>query len=263
MNGTIAAARGSPWAKWGFVLGFALGGFFDGILLHQVLQWHHFLSLVPGMDDLRLQVLWDGYFHLLMYVIAVAGLWGLWRSRRRTEGEWGSALIGAVLLGFGVWNWVDVGLAHWIIGIHRVRLDTDSPLTWDLIWLAAFGVVPVIAAWWVIKTNAAHLRNPAVAMLFVTVGAAGAGAWALKPQQQQQGGFTTVVFGHDAGPREVFAALEATGARLVWTDRAMGVVVVAVPPENRRRFYAHGALLVGGTVGAVGCVNWTRVPKKM
>ena len=32
----------------GSVLGMALGGFFDGILLHQVLQWHHFLSLVPG-----------------------------------------------------------------------------------------------------------------------------------------------------------------------------------------------------------------------
>jgi uncharacterized membrane protein len=30
------------------VLGFAFGGFFDGILLHQVLQWHHLLSLVKG-----------------------------------------------------------------------------------------------------------------------------------------------------------------------------------------------------------------------
>ena len=47
-------------------LGFALGGFFDGVLLHQILQWHHLLSLVPGMDDLRLQILWDGYFHAAM-----------------------------------------------------------------------------------------------------------------------------------------------------------------------------------------------------
>ena len=41
-------------------LGFALGGFFDGILLHQILQWHHLLSLVPGVTELRMQVLWDG-----------------------------------------------------------------------------------------------------------------------------------------------------------------------------------------------------------
>ena len=257
MDGTVVAARASPWAKWGFVLGFALGGFFDGILLHQVLQWHHLLSLVPGMDDLRLQVLWDGYFHMLMYVLAVASLWGLWRSRKRTEGAWGSALVGSVLLGFGVWNWVDVGLAHWIIQIHRVRLDVDNPLTWDLAWLAVFGVAPIIAAWWVVRTDAARLRNSAVAMVFVTAGATGAAAWALQPPPPQQGGFTTVVFGYDAGPREVFAALDATGARLVWSDRAMGVVVVAVSPEHRRRFYRHGALLVGGTVGAVGCVNWS------
>jgi uncharacterized membrane protein len=257
MSETIASVFKSPWAKWGFVLGFALGGFFDGILLHQVLQWHHFLSLVPGMDDLRLQVLWDGYFHLLMYVIAVAGLWGLWRSRSRTEGAWGSALIGSVLLGFGVWNWVDVGLAHWIFGIHRVRLDRD-PLLWDLIWLAAFGVVPLIAAWWVVRTDATRLRNSAVAMMFVTAGAAGAGAWALQPAPPSA--LTTVVFGYGAKPRDVFAALDATGARLVWTDRAMGVVVVSVAPEHRNRFYRHGAMLVGGTVGAVGCVNWTAIP---
>lgn len=36
------AAAGFPWA--GYLLGFALGGFFDGILLHQVLQWHHLLD---------------------------------------------------------------------------------------------------------------------------------------------------------------------------------------------------------------------------
>jgi uncharacterized membrane protein len=261
MTETIAAARKSPWAKWGFVLGFALGGFFDGILLHQVLQWHHFLSLVPGMGDLRLQILWDGYFHVLMYAIAVLGLWGLWHARRRTEGDWGSALIGSVLLGFGVWNWVDVGLAHWVIGIHRVRLDSDSPLMWDLIWLFVFGVLPIVAAWWVVRTDAARLRNPALAMLFVTAGTAGAGAWAVQPAPL--GPFTTVVFGYGAGPREVVAALDATGARLVWADHAMAVVVVAVAPEQRGRFYRHGAWLVGGTVGAAGCVNWTAIPKKI
>ncbi len=260
MTRVIFSAFKSPWAKWGFLLGFALGGFFDGILLHQVLQWHHLLSLVPGMDDLRLQILWDGYFHLLMYVLAVVGLWGLWRSRNRTEGEWGSALIGSLLLGFGVWNWVDIGLAHWIMGIHRVRLDQD-PLLWDLIWLAAFGVLPAIAAWLVFKTNAARLRSSAAAMLFLTAGAAGAGSWALQPAPQ--GKFTTVVFGYGAGAREVFAALEAADARLVWTDRKMGVVVVAVAPENRNRFYQHGALLVGGTAGAVGCVGWTTVSENI
>ena len=66
------------------VLGFALGGFFDGILLHQVLQWHHFLSLVPGesLRDIRAQILADGMFHVAVYIITAIGLWMLFAGRR-------------------------------------------------------------------------------------------------------------------------------------------------------------------------------------
>jgi uncharacterized membrane protein len=35
----------------GFLLGFALGGFFDSILLHQILQWH---NLLTNVDERRL-----------------------------------------------------------------------------------------------------------------------------------------------------------------------------------------------------------------
>lgn len=84
----------SPWTRWATVLGFALGGFFDGILLHQILQWHHLLSLVSGLSDIRLQILWDGYFHALMYVIAALGLWGLWHAHSHSRGGPGRHLFG-------------------------------------------------------------------------------------------------------------------------------------------------------------------------
>src|ERR1700712_3566067 len=69
----------------GAVIGFSLGGFFDGILLHQVLQWHHLFSLVPGerWRDIRNQILMDGWFHVLHYGIACAGLYLLWTARSR------------------------------------------------------------------------------------------------------------------------------------------------------------------------------------
>jgi uncharacterized membrane protein len=53
-----------------FTLGFAFGAFFDGILLHQVLQWHHLLSLVQGdlYRDIRVQILADGLFHAAAYL---------------------------------------------------------------------------------------------------------------------------------------------------------------------------------------------------
>lgn len=69
------------WHSSAMVLGFALGGFFDGILRHQILQWRHLLSLVPEVSSLRVQVLWDGYFHALMYLLAAVSLWALWAAR--------------------------------------------------------------------------------------------------------------------------------------------------------------------------------------
>lgn len=62
------------------ILGFGLGGLFDGILLHQVLEWHHLLSLVEPVEgslSLRDQILADGLFHVLMYGVIAYGLWRL------------------------------------------------------------------------------------------------------------------------------------------------------------------------------------------
>jgi len=254
----------SPWARWGATLGFALGGFFDGILLHQILQWHHLLSLVPGIDDLRLQVLWDGYFHLLMYVVALAGLLGLWREQRRGGVDWGRPLAGAMLVGFGAWHAIDALLSHWLLGIHRIRIDSPNPLLWDLLWLAAFGIVPLVLGWrWLRRQGGGKdgkgggMRGATAAMALLAAGTAGAGAWALQLPPGQD--LTTVVFHPGASPREVFAALDAVDGRLVWSDRAMGVVVMAVPQARRWDLYRHGALLVSGSGAPAGCFNWSRM----
>lgn len=247
----------SSWARWAAVLGFALGGFFDGILLHQILQWHHLLSLVRGMDDLRTQVLWDGYFHLLMYVLALAGLWGLWRARGGSGVAWGRPLPGALLVGFGAWHLVDALLSHWLLGIHRIRVDSSHPLLWDLAWLLVFGLAPLLAGWRLMRRGGPALRASPAAMLLLSAATGAAGAWALVPPAGQ-GATATVVFHPGATPHEVFAALDAVDGRLVWSDRAMGVVVVAVRQERRWELYRHGALLVGGTAVPAGCFGFSR-----
>ncbi|HEX8660753.1 MAG TPA: DUF2243 domain-containing protein, partial [Brevundimonas sp.] len=131
------------------MLGIALSGFFDGILLHQVLQWHHLLSLVPGETIQRLttQILADGLFHVLMYVIALGGGIWLWRQREGLAAPGGSRRLAVGLLaGFGAWNVVDVVLFHWILEIHHIRLDTSQPLAWDAGWLVMLGLVPLALA---------------------------------------------------------------------------------------------------------------------
>lgn len=250
--------RKRTWARWGVVLGFALGGFFDGILLHQILQWHHLLSLVPAVDTIRGQVLWDGYFHALMYLIAVAGLWGLWRTRTRVQEQWGRTLIGALLIGFGLWHIVDSILSHWLLGIHRIKLDSPNPLMWDLIWFTAFGLVPMIVGWLLLRNRGAppgRTSGATMAVLLVGLLAAGLAGWSLKPPPDQR--FTTVVFAPGTSPAEVMNALVSADARLVWTDAKMGVVVVDVPEVNRVSFYMRGALLVGGSGLPSGCFNWS------
>ena len=130
-----------------WMLGLALGGVFDGIVLHQLLQWHHLLSQVPAAGGLPRQVVWDGWFHAAMYALgaaALVGLWRLWRRRRQIPGR---VLAAGLLGGFGLWNVLDAVLAHWLLQLHRIRPGAEWPLAWDLGWLAVFGLLPLAAAW--------------------------------------------------------------------------------------------------------------------
>jgi len=50
----------------GTLLGIGLGGFLDGIVLHQILQGHNMLSSVIAPVDLvnmKYNMVWDGLFH--------------------------------------------------------------------------------------------------------------------------------------------------------------------------------------------------------
>ncbi len=245
--------------RWGLLLGFALGGFFDGILLHQILQWHHLLSLTPGVD-LQGQILWDGYFHALMYGLAALGLWGLWRAHRTGAEIAGRLLLGALIAGFGAWHIVDSVLSHWVIGIHRIRVDSPNPLAWDLVWFVGFGLVPAALGAWLAKGYGRGDGAPSAplgrrALVLILGGVLAAGGWALRGPSEVTS--TTVVF-RDQEPGRVFAALAAADARLIWSDGDMKVVVIDIAPDRRWTLYRHGALLVSGTGGPAGCFNWSR-----
>ena len=68
------------------MLGLGLGGFFDGIVLHQLLQWHHMLTSAgypaDSLRNLQINTLADGLFHASTYILVVWGLILLWRKAR-------------------------------------------------------------------------------------------------------------------------------------------------------------------------------------
>jgi len=237
-----------------FLLGVALGGFFDGILLHQVLQWHHLLSNVQAVQELRWQLLADGLFHALMYVLAVAALWRLWR--RRAQAGPASWLLAVVLAGFAAWHGLDALLSHWVLGIHRVRVDVPDPLFWDLLWLALFGAIPLVVAAWLRRRSVG--RGPAavagLAVLALSAGWLSLNAGAPLP------GSAVVVFAPGVPPARAFEALARLDAQVRWVDPAGAVWAVEWGREPAAwELLRHGAVLAGGTALALGCTASTRI----
>ncbi len=247
------------WA--GYALGFGLGGFFDGILLHQVLQWHHLLSGVEqARQDIRVLILADGLFHVLMYVVAGMGLWLLWRARREfSEGEADRRLFANALVGFGLWHIVDGILSHWVLGIHRIRMDVDNPLFWDLLWLAVFGVVPLVIGWLLRRRGnpgrtGRLMSSPLALVLAVAVAAP------LAAVPAPGDGTVMVLFRPDTTPQQAFAAMQAVEGRIVWTDASGQVWAIATPEgSDPSRLYGYGAMLVGNAILPAGCLDWIRV----
>lgn len=245
----------------GLMLGFALGGFFDGIVLHQILQWHHLLSLVEGaaFRDLRVQILADGVFHAFMYILAVLGLWWLWRARAAwaapAAGRW---LWGGALMGFGAWHVVDAVVVHWTLVLHRIRLDVSNPLAWDVGWMAVFGLAPLALGYAVIRRGGGLDRPgrklaPAVLALATLL----AGPVAALPAAD--GAPVMVMFAPGTGPTAAVAAAAAMDARLVWADASGDVWLLDLPrPGEAWRLYGHGAWLVGGSGLPAGCLGWSR-----
>jgi uncharacterized membrane protein len=141
MSGTAIERDQAPRLP-GILLGIGLGGFVDGIVFHQILQWHHMLSneggypttTIGGLED---NTLADGVFHAATWLAVVAGIWILWR--RATDWQWavsGRDLCGWILVGFGLFNVVEGIIDHEILGIHHVRDDLGGPLSWDIGFLA-------------------------------------------------------------------------------------------------------------------------------
>ncbi|HEX2193913.1 MAG TPA: DUF2243 domain-containing protein, partial [Candidatus Limnocylindria bacterium] len=88
------------------LLGIGLGGFFDGIVLHQLLQWHHLLTSAgyppDSVENLQVNTLADGLFHLATWLFTAAGLFILWSAARQPHAAWPfSLLIGGLLAGWG------------------------------------------------------------------------------------------------------------------------------------------------------------------
>jgi uncharacterized membrane protein len=140
----------------GILIGIGMGGFVDGITLHQMAQWHNMLSnIVPPhtMETMRVNMTWDGLFHALTWVITLVGILQL-RSAAYTRDPIPSAqaFTGQLILGWGIFNLVEGVIDHQILGIHNVR-EVPNYMVYNLTFLAVGGVLFILIGWLLMRAG--------------------------------------------------------------------------------------------------------------
>jgi uncharacterized membrane protein len=141
----------------GLFLGLGAGGFIDGIVFHQIAQWHNMGSAIlppVTMEAMSQNMRWDGLFHILALALTLLGALALWR-----EGQDGTApprlrvLLGQMLLGWGLFNLVEGVVDHHLLELHHVR---DMPLhvpLYDWAFLGVGGLLFIAIGWLMSRTK--------------------------------------------------------------------------------------------------------------
>jgi uncharacterized membrane protein len=152
-----------PLIAAGVTLGIGLGGFVDGIVLHQILQLHHMMSAryrVTGVDPVtalvnsEINMFWDGLFHVFTWLATAIGLAMLWGAVRAPGAVLSTrTLVGSLALGGGLFNLVEGLLDHHLLHLHHVT-ETPGHLVWDLLFLAS-GVALMVLGRAIIRSDAA------------------------------------------------------------------------------------------------------------
>ena len=134
-------------ARAGIMLGIGIGGFFDGILLHQILQVHAMLSAkVPldSMANMKTNMTADGLFHAVTWMATLLGVGFLWKAlnQHMDVRPSGFGLAGYMLAGWGWFNLIEGIIDHHILNLHHVVQALGQSI-WDWLFLAS-GIVLIV-----------------------------------------------------------------------------------------------------------------------
>ncbi|HEX6966793.1 MAG TPA: DUF2243 domain-containing protein [Gemmatimonadaceae bacterium] len=151
MTASPAPSRAPSSKRAGITIGIGMGGFVDGILLHQILEWHNMGSSVVSpmtIDGMRQNMIWDGEFHAVVWVITLIGIYLLLADARRGAVlPSTTAFTGQLLLGWGIFNVLEGILDHHILNLHHVRdLPVHVPL-YDWLFLVIGGAGFLLLGW--------------------------------------------------------------------------------------------------------------------
>jgi uncharacterized membrane protein len=128
----------------GILFGLGLIAFFDEVVFHQLLRWHHFYD--RSTTDIGL--ISDGLFHAFSWFATIGGLFLLADLRRRNA-AWMTRWWGGVFFGAGVFQLYDGIVQHKIMSLHQIRY-VENVIVYDLIWNIG-AIVLIIIGWILIR----------------------------------------------------------------------------------------------------------------
>ncbi len=111
------------------MVGVGTGALLDGVVLHQLLQWHHLLSLktpVTTVGGLERNTLADGIFHITFLVVLLVGIALLVGAPIEPR-----PLVALGLVGWGVFHVIDQLVFHLALQAHHIREGVENPELYD------------------------------------------------------------------------------------------------------------------------------------
>ena len=139
------------------VTGIGLGGFIDGIVLHQILQVHEMLSnkiAATNYIGKSVNMFWDGIFYLFCLMVVITGIVLLWRLMERKDIDRSGKLFAAGLLaGWGLFNLVEGLIDHQWLKLHNV-IEFAANHNWgNYIFLGVLVVMLLVSYLLIAKDN--------------------------------------------------------------------------------------------------------------
>ena len=132
-----------------------MGGFVDGILFHQILQWHGMLTAKfpkTSIANVELNMFWDGMFHAVTWTMTALGLFLLFNAGKRSDVPWlGKILGGGLFFGWGLFNLIEGIIDHYLLNLHHVY-EAQGQSVYDLLFLVS-GVVFIAGGWMAIRSQ--------------------------------------------------------------------------------------------------------------
>jgi len=153
-NVDFAPLKKAPVVVFSLCLGIGMGGFIDGIVLHQILQWHQMLSnkITPTTFETKsINMFWDGIFETVTWIFTFIGILLMWQSRRRTDLHLSNHLFWSGLIsGWGIFNLMDSIFNHYLFRFHNVRENVPQVAAWNLGFLI-ISLGMIVLGWLMMK----------------------------------------------------------------------------------------------------------------